>query len=136
GIADITLNDLDVSTGTTNITLGASTHDNTVSVQGSSVTAMFDDFFLTSSAGGSNIFSFQDQAGTLQLTGTVKVLLGNGNGTVNIAADSNNTNGVSNAIVEFFGHSLFDGDGGSDSLFAGLNGTNVFFIFSPVVIDF
>jgi hypothetical protein len=137
GSASIDLNDLTVANGNTTISLGQLTNGNTVSVQAdSNSTAVFDNFSILSLASGSNTYNLQDQAGTLMLTGTVKVLLGSGDDTVNVAADSSNPTGVTGAIVELFGPSLWNGDGGINSLFTGTTNTNVFFIFTPVTIDF
>src|SRR5207248_5237647 len=88
GKATIVLNDLSAANGTTNITLAALTHDNTVTVQSSSVTAEFGNFNITSFGSGNNTYNVQDQAGTLKLDGAVNFSLGSGNDMVNLAADS------------------------------------------------
>ncbi|HZZ82846.1 MAG TPA: hypothetical protein VFE62_30380 [Gemmataceae bacterium] len=140
GSAKITLNDLNVGTGAagtttattfgaTTITLGSTTSNNVVSVQGSSVTSVYWNFTLTSAAGGANSFNFQNQAGTLEMTGTTKVTLGAGNDTVALAT-------ASNSILELFGTSTFDGGAGIDQLFNGPVGTDLFYIFTPVIKNF
>ncbi len=104
GSAAITLNNLNVPSGTTSLTLGGSTSSDTVTVQaGSGLTSVYNNFMLTSNAAMVNI-SIQDQAGTLVFGGTVNIQINLGSSSgVELGADPNNDGGVANALVELFG---------------------------------
>ena len=134
GAANLDLNDLSVATGATTITLASTNKNDTVLVQGSTTfTSIFDAFTITSAATGTNTFSLQDAAGNLEFTGTVSVTLGSGNDTLNLAADSGNTGGVTNADLDLFGLSTFNGGAGTNSLYEGTVGTNLFYVNTPTI---
>jgi hypothetical protein len=135
GAATIDVNDLNVANGTTTVTLAATTSNDVVAIQGASVTSVFKNLTITSSATGSNFFDLQDAKGTMQVTGTTNVMLGSGNDTLDLAADPNNPNGVSGAMLQLFGTSTFDGGLGTNHLFDAPN-TTLFFITAPTFRHF
>ena len=107
GSANLDLNDLIVTSigtalSTTTITLAGTTSNDTVSVQGTAITSMYDNFTINSTAGGANTYNIQDGAGTLQIAGAFNLNLGNGNDTVDLGADVANPGGFPLAVVEFF----------------------------------
>ena len=137
GAAAINLNDLSVPNGKSTLSLGIDNKNDAVQVQGSAaVTSIYDDFAIVSLASGHNLFSFQDQAGETRFYGAVKVNLGPGPDTLNVAADSAHDTGVTNAIVKFFSSTAFDGGPGTDSLFEGTENTNLFFAAGSQVTNF
>lgn len=139
GAATIDANDLNVANGTTTITLNSTTSNDQVSIQGQSVTSVYDNLTITSNATGDNTFALQDAKGTMQVTGVAKVTLGPGNDTLDLAADSGNPNGFSGATLEFFGTtaSTFNGGGGTNQLFgSGAVGNTLFFTTKPTVENF
>jgi len=127
GSVAATLQDLRVASGATSITLGEQTSSDTVSVQGSAISSLFNSFSLTSSAGGNNTFNIQDQVGETDFGGAVSFQLA-GSNTVNLAADAANPGGVSGAVVDLFSTSVFNGGTGTNHKFVGA--TNVFFVFA------
>jgi hypothetical protein len=135
GSANITLNDLFAATGITSMTLGAMTSGNLVQVQGTSATAVFNGFNLTSNATGSNTFNIQDQAGKIDFAGGVKFQLGAGDDTLNLAADTNNTDGVAGAILEFFSAATFNGGTGTNKKFTA-NSAGLFTVVTPSFQNF
>ncbi len=137
GAATIDANDLNVDTGTTKISLGSGTSGNLVEMQGSSVTAVYNNLTILSLAGGTNTFDLQDSKGTMQVTGITSISLGGGNDTLNLAADSGNTSGLSGATLDFFGSSApaFNGGGGVNTLWASA-GNTVFFLVTPNIRNF
>jgi hypothetical protein len=136
GSVGIDLNDLSVPDGTTSVTLGPLTSDCSVSVQGSTVTSVYNSFFLISKAGGFNTFSIQDQAGETDFDGPVAVRLGSGNDTLNLGGDVNNPTGVPGAVAKFFRRSAFNGGSGTNVLFGGLASPDVFFKRPPKIVNF
>jgi hypothetical protein len=95
---------------------------------------MFNSFTLMSSATGANTFNIQDQAGETDFDGAVSYQLTAGNNTLNLAADSGNTSGVSGAVVDFFSTGAFSGGPGTNALFEGALDTNVFVV-APLVFS-
>jgi hypothetical protein len=137
GAADIDLNDLSVPNGTTTLNLGAATSGDTVQVQASAgLVSVFNNFVILSHAGGSNTFSLQDGAGTLEFGGVVNVHLGLGADTLNLAADSGAAAGVANAVIDFLSASRFNGGGGVNKLFEGAADLNLFSFSSPTLKHF
>ena len=136
GSAAIDLNDLSVANGSTSLTLGGQTHDNTVSVQGSTVTSVFDSFTMTSAASETNTYNIQDQAGTLEFAGPLNLQLGVGSDTVNLAADINHIGGFPGAVVDLFGTSTFNGGPGTNDLFEGTHNAELFFTSDPQISHF
>jgi hypothetical protein len=139
GAAQITLNDLDVGSGppgstsattfgTTTISLGSATSNNVVNIQGSSVTSAYWNLTINSFALGANTYNLQAQDGALQIGGNLKMALGSGSDTINLAT-------TSNAILELFGASTFNGGLGVDALNNGAVGANLFFITVPIVLN-
>jgi len=135
GSIGATLQDLRVASGATSVTLGKHTSGDTVSVQGSAISSLFNSFSLTSSAGGSNTFNIQDQGGETDFGGAVSFQLA-GSNTVNLAADAGNAGGVSGAVVDLFSTSVFNGGTGTNHKFVGAANTNVFVVFTPVFRNF
>jgi len=131
GSVSIDLNDQRVY-GFADIELGAQTSGDTLAIQGSTVRSEFGALLVHSQAGGNNTFNIQDQAGNLVFDSAVVFLLGPGADKVNLAADSTNSMGVTNAVVDFYSVVLFNGDGGANTLFKGKTNTNLFFAFTPV----
>ncbi len=81
--------------------------------------------------------SIQDQAGTTQFTGAVNVQFAGANNTLNLAADTNNTLGVSNAAVDLFSTSTFNGGTGTtSSIFEGIPLFNMFYAIAPTISHF
>jgi len=141
GAASITLNDLNVPKGSTIVTLGGSTKNNTLVVQaGTGLTSVYQGFTLTSNATGGNTVSIQDQAGTIQFGGAVNLTFNTGNTTVNVGADVSNDTGVTNALVELFGATTVKGRKGGSNSFFGAPGkvpnSNILFITAPDVSNF
>jgi len=128
------LQDLRVAGGATSITLGKHTSGDTVSVQGSAVTALFNSFSVSSSAAGNNTFNIQDQSGQTEFGGAVNFQLGAGSDTLNLAADSGSAAGVSGAVVELFSTAVFNGGAGTNQKFVGA--ANVFVVFTPQFSNF
>jgi hypothetical protein len=147
GSANITLNDLTVAQGATTINFARTTSGNTLIVQGTSITSVYNAFNVNSAATGANTYSFQDQKGSTQIQGLVSFKLGAGDDTVNLASDVNNKGGVKNADLEFYAvpvrttpAEFFDGAAGTNDLFGigagGALGTTVFFVTPPTFINF
>jgi hypothetical protein len=137
GSVTVTLQDLRVANGSTSVILGGQTSGDTVSVQGATITSLFNSFTLSSLATGSNTFSIQDQAGETDFGGAVNYQLTGQTNTLNLAADSNNTGGVSGAVVKLFGSSVFNGGAGTTNpLFEGSPGTNLLFSVTPLFSHF
>jgi hypothetical protein len=139
GSAQFVLQDLTVDHGTTSITFGGTTSNNELDVFGSVVTSIYNAFNITSnSLSGTSVYKFQDQKGTLLIDGLVKWSFGNANTTLDLAADSSNTGGVKNALLEFFPINVgltpaeqFLAGIGNNQLF-GANNVNLFFVTPPV----
>ncbi len=133
GSVTIVLQDLRVPNGATSIVLGAQTSGDQVSVQGSTIASLFNTLSLTSSAGGSNTFNIQNQAGQVDFGGTVNVQLGPGSDTLNLAANASSPGGVPNAVVELFAPALFEGGKGTNAAF---EGSGVFSVLAPQFRNF
>jgi hypothetical protein len=135
GSATIDLNDLSVSNGTTTLMLAASTSNNLVQLQGSTVPSVYNNLTMNSLAAGNNTFKLQDSAGTMHITGTANLHLGPGNDILDLAADA--AGPAAGATLEFFGMraSTFDGGAGANQLFAA-EGNTVFFQTRPTVRNF
>jgi hypothetical protein len=139
GAAQITLNDLNVGSGppgstsattfgTTTISLGSATSNNVVNIQGSSVTSTYWNVTINSAALGANTYNLQAQDGSLQIGGNLKMSLGSGSDTINLATSSN-------AILWLFGTSIINGGPGVDVGNNGAVGTNLFYITVPIVLN-
>ena len=122
-----------MANGATTITMSGS--NDSFTVQSSTVTSIFSAFTITSTATGVNTWNLQDQAGDLEFTGTVNILLGSGADTLNVGADSVNPTGVVGASIDLFGKTTFNGGAGTDSLFEGTPGTNLFYLVTPIVLS-
>ncbi len=137
GSPDINLNDLTVATGSTTITLAAEANA-LVQVQGTNFVSVFNTFTIksqaTASGGGNDIYSLQDTQGTLEFNGAVKVTVGVTGNILDLAADSGNTSGVPNALLDLFGTSSFTAGAGTNTHFAGTHGTNLFYLTAPTFL--
>jgi hypothetical protein len=124
GSANVTLNDLNVPSAGTTVTLGATTKDDTVTVQaGTGLTSVYQSFTLTSNATGNNTVNVQDQAGTVLFGGPVVMQFNAGNTTVNAGADATHTTGLTNAQIELFSKVTVKGHKGGNNTFFGVTGT-------------
>jgi hypothetical protein len=98
--SNIWLNDITADNGTVNIMYAASTHDNSIFMQSSTITETWNIFNLTSNASGVNNFFFQGQKGTLDFSGQVTVKATKGANNLFLAADAGGA--VAGAAVDFF----------------------------------
>lgn len=128
GGVTVDLDDVVAPDGTTTVMLGTGTGD-TVNVEGTTVTSVFNNFTLTSSATGANTFNIQAVTGTTEFGGTVNVTLAGGANTLTIASDTNN-----DAIVDLYGSSASTfngGTGNTSTLVGGLPNADLHFIVTP-----
>ncbi len=149
GSSKVVLEDVTAPNGTTSITFGSSTSGNLLDVfnnnQSQILASVFNNFDVITSAGsalGANTYDFQDTAGVLDIGGMFS-FKGSGAGTqvVDFAADSGNTSGVSNAVLDLWGLSTsstnantLTGGTGSNALYISANTT--FDFFNPVTKQF